>query len=142
MPVLRLSPKPLSSLSVNTNGLTGAGALLGKSVTDLQSDIAIGKGAITGTLKYVTGYTGFSGDTKEQSGHYLATHCTVAEGTTVTAELVGGAIGHAVTLDADGILISRLDDSDMVLVFKSYVDGVLQNTQTFDLSGLALEGAE
>lgn len=107
----------------------------------MQTGIAVGKGSITGTLKYVTGYTGFSGATAEQSGHYLATHVTVAEGTTVTAQLIGGLIDHPVTLDPDGILISRVDNSGMVLVFKSYVDDVLQATETFDLSGLVLEEA-
>lgn len=40
--------------------------LLGKSVTDLQSDIVLGDGEITGALKHVTGYTDFSGDASEQ----------------------------------------------------------------------------
>ncbi len=46
---------------------------LGKSIGDLiEGDVKIGKsGAVTGTLKAVTGYTGFSGTASEQSGHYL-----------------------------------------------------------------------
>ena len=43
-------------------------------MADLQKDIVVSNGAISGTLKYVTGYTGFSGDTSEQSGHYLCIH--------------------------------------------------------------------
>lgn len=128
-------------MTVNTSGLSGAGALLGKSVTDLQSGITIGKGSITGTLKYVTGYTGFSGDVSEQSGHYLATHTVGGEdAATITAELIGGALGHPVTLDADGILISRLTRPDHSLIFRAYdSDGALLNTVTYDLSGLVLE---
>lgn len=34
--------------------------LFDKTVSDLQNDIVIGEDGISGTLKYVTGYTGFS----------------------------------------------------------------------------------
>ena len=49
-------------------------SLLGKELSDLQSGVSVGQDAIAGTLKYVTGYTGFSGDPAEQEGHYLALH--------------------------------------------------------------------
>lgn len=46
--------------------------VLGKAVSDLQEDVVVGEDTITGTLKYVTGYTGFSGDPALQEGNYLA----------------------------------------------------------------------
>ena len=143
MPVLRLSAKPLTSLTADTNGLSGAGALLGKSVTDLQSGVKVGKGSITGTLKYVTGYTGFSGDISEQSGNYLAIHATAGnDASYVTAEFVGGAIDHPQTLDEDGIIICRVTKPDHTLIFRAYdsSDNLL-STVTYDLSGLVLEEA-
>lgn len=47
---------------------------MGLTTSDLQADIEINGTTISGTSNYVTGYTGFSGDTDEQSGNYLALH--------------------------------------------------------------------
>ena len=69
----------------------------------------VGENTISGSLKYVTGYTGFSGDASEQSGHYLALHCESESGAVIKVEIDGGHHG-AVTLDEDGIIIMRLED--------------------------------
>lgn len=82
--------------------------LYGKSVTDLQSNVKIVEGTkVSGTSKYVTGYTQFSSKTEEQSGNYLALHATADEGATIKAQVIGGT-GEEVTLDEDGILVARL----------------------------------
>ena len=54
-------------------------------------------GKVFGTLKYVTGYTGFSGRADEQEGYYLALHyeCEGADSIKV----------NGVTLDEDGLHI-------------------------------------
>ena len=45
----------------------------GKQVSELQTGVQVEGTAITGTLNYVTGYTGFnSSQVEEQSGNYLA----------------------------------------------------------------------
>ena len=90
-----------SDIDVATN-------LLGKVVTDLQEDVAIADGAITGTLHYLDDYTGFSGDPAEQEGNYLVVVCEAQEGDTITAALTNGIHGP-VTLDPDGILIQSRD---------------------------------
>lgn len=121
-----------SDIDVATN-------LLGKVVTDLQEDVAIADGAITGTLHYIDDYTGFSGDPAEQEGNYLVVVCEAQEGDTITATLTNGIHGP-VTLDPDGILIARITDpTTQKLVFTATgADGTTE-TQTFDLSGLVLE---
>lgn len=48
--------------------------LLGKKASDLQKGIFIDDGKVYGTLKYVTDYTGFSGNPDEQQGYYLVLH--------------------------------------------------------------------
>jgi len=119
----------LTGLSVDTDSLTGKD-LLGKSVGDLQSDITIEDGVISGTSTYVTGYEGFSGDVSEQSGNYLALHvASDVEGATLTARLVGG-IHDAVTLDADGIIIFRLNENATGVVLTASKDGYATNTVT------------
>ena len=57
--------------------------LLGKKASDLQKDIFINDGKVYGTLKYVTGYEGFSGDPSEQEGYFLALHFDSDAATTI-----------------------------------------------------------
>ena len=71
--------------------------LFGKVASDLQEGVFIKDGKVFGTLKYVTGYTGFSGLPEEQEGYYLVLHyeCEGADSIKV----------NGVTLDEDGIHI-------------------------------------
>lgn len=97
--------------------------LFGKSVTDLQQNIKIVEGnKVSGTSKYVTGYTGFSSKVEEQSGNYLALHATADEGAVIKAELIGGTSGE-VTLDADGIIVIRLNDNATGVRFTATLNG-------------------
>ena len=98
----------------------------------------VGPEQITGSLKYVTGYTGFSGDVSEQSGHYLVTHSTATDGATIKAKLLGGTTPE-VTLDSDGILITRVTSNDQKLRITASKDGLVTNVKVFDLSALVLE---
>ena len=111
--------------------------LLDKVVSDLQSDIEVSDdNKITGTLKYLTGYTGFSGDPAEQEGNYLAVHASAVEGAVIKAEIIGGDHGE-VTLDEDGILIARIKNNQQVLKFSATTSAGTQ-TILYDLSGLTL----
>lgn len=141
MPVLCLSAKPLISLSADTNGLTGD--LLGKSVGDLQSNVAISGDVVTGTLKYVTGYTGFSGATAEQSGNYLALHFSSTDaGAVITCQMFNGDHpDRVVTLDEDGIIICRVPNNDCVLKVTATVEGTGSTIKTYSFSGLTLTPA-
>lgn len=113
--------------------------LLGKSVTDLQQNVKIGASAITGTSKYVTGYTGFSSKPEEQEGNYLAIHCAAPEADRITVELVGGTKGP-VTLDSDGLIIELLKNTSQKIKVVAY-KGNLTEEKVFSLSGLVLEPA-
>lgn len=109
---------------------------MGKSAEDLQSDVEVGDDAITGTLNYVTDYTGYSGSAELQSGNYLALHATAEAGATITVELLGGTTGP-VTLDTDGISIGRITSTEQSVQFVATKNGMTQ-TRTFALSGLTL----
>ena len=129
----------MTGLSVDAD-ISASVDLLGKHVTDLQSDLAISdEGAITGTLAYLDDYTGFSGDPAEQVGNFMALHCEVEDDpdATITVELVGGVHGP-VTLDEDGIIILLIRSTEQSVKVTASKEGFDDTTQTFDLSGLTL----
>lgn len=98
--------------------------MLGKSVTDLQTGIAIGNDGISGTLKYVTGYTGFSGDPAEQEGNYLALHIDTGEieCDRITIMLVGGDY-PAKDIDlSDNIVVLRIKNTAEQVQIVAYKD--------------------
>ena len=114
--------------------------MLGKNVTDLQSDISVGTNSITGELKYVTGYTGFSGDVSEQSGNYLAFHCASTDADSITVEIMGAVSTKGEqTLDPDGIMIFRVTNPAQKIIVRAYKDGIVGNVQTYTITGLTLD---
>ena len=115
--------------------------LLGKTVNDLQSSIAIGDSAITGTLKYVSDYTGFDGSHPElQVGNFIALHASVPghDDATITVKVT-----NQVTLDpTDNICVLRIaDKATQTITFTASLDGYQTVTKRFTLTGLTCEEA-
>ena len=125
------------SLSVDTD-IPADKDLFGKVIGDLQSGITIGDDGITGTLKYVSDYTGFSGDASLQSGNFLVLHSTTNhDGATITV-----TVTNPVTLDDDGIVVLRVADKDTQTVTISVSkEGYETVTKAYSLSGLTCEAA-
>lgn len=132
------SANVLIGLNTKTVGLSGDVDLIGKTADDLQEDVEVANGAITGTLNYVTGYTGFSGDVAEQSGNYLALKVTAIEGATITVELINGTVGHPVELDEDGMIVLRIANKSTQSVEVVATKDSLSEVQRFSLTGLTL----
>ena len=109
----------------------------------MQSNVAINGDVVTGTLKYVTGYTGFSGDPAEQKGNYLALHFSSEdEGAVITAQMFNGSHpDRIVTLDEDGILICRVPSNDCVIKVTATVEGEGSSIKVYSLAGLTLTPA-
>ena len=113
----------------------------GKSVSDLQSDVVINDDSIAGTLKYVTGYTGFSGDTALQSGNYLAFSLDVPNGATTTLQLLNnGGSGTPVDLGSDDYAVAYIRNKNAKLVVTTTLAGV-SVSKTYSLRLLKLEKA-
>ena len=129
--------KPLIDFSVSPED--GEVNLLGKTVKSLQENIVIGESEITGTLKHVTGYTGFSSNTSEQEGNYLALKVDAdSEDAVVTIELVGGTKGP-VTLDDDMNIVLLIKNKDTQSIKVTVDNGENSTTKTYGLIGLTLE---
>lgn len=105
--------------------------LFGLDCDDLQENIVIGDNAITGTLKHVTDYTGFSSDTSLQNGNFIGLKCESDEGATITV-----TVTNPVTLDNDGMVVLRIADKAQQTITVVAAKGGKTATKTFSLSGL------
>ena len=127
-------------MSVKVDANIGADTdLFGKVVSDLQEDVVVSAEGVSGTLKYIDDYSSAYGS-GENSGYYLALHCTTpgVEGATITSEVIGGVHGP-VTLDEDGIVISRITDKNtQTIEVVAYKDGE-SDSVILDLSDLVME---
>jgi hypothetical protein len=92
---------------------------------------------ITGTLKYVDDYTGFSGDPALQEGNFLVFHAAVPNVDDVT---ITATMDNTSTLDSDGIGVFRVrDKSSQTLTIVASKEGYDSVTKVFSLSGLTCE---
>lgn len=104
--------------------------------------MSVGGQDIAGTLKYVTDYTGFSGDPAEQQGNYLVLHIdTDVEDATIQVELIGGDHGP-VTLDSDRTIILRIKNKFQKIKITASKEGYPTVSKTYTLGGVTLETAE
>lgn len=117
--------------------------LLGKDAGDLQSDIDVTESRISGVLKYVTGYTGFSGNTELQSGNYLALKFEATAGATTTVQLIGAVVNpNPVELDQDMNIVLRIvDPQTQKIKVVSELDDYQTVERVYTLTGLTLEEA-
>lgn len=72
--------------------------LLGKKASDLQEGVFFDDGKVYGKLKWVSNYTGFSGNPNEQNGYYLVLHYECDDATSIKVN------GYVVDPE-DGLLI-------------------------------------
>lgn len=137
---ITVSDNPLAALAMDFD-IADSVDLLGKKASDLQTDMAVdGQRKVSGTSKYVTGYTGFSSKTAERKGNYMAFHISVGElviGTNVTVK------ANNVTMDPDGLMVIRFKDdikNGYVYVTAS-ADGHPSVTKIFDLASVVRQAA-
>lgn len=109
--------------------------LFGKTVNDLQSDVSIESGVVSGTLNYIDDYTS-AGFDMSQGNHFLVVKATSATGATTTSTIDG----RTVTLDSDGILVLQMTEAKKALdlIFNSTLPNGDKNTVKVKLSGLTL----
>lgn len=101
-------------LTIPSQGQT----LYGKRVSSLiGDDVKVYEdGTVTGTLKHVTGYTGFNeADPEEQEGYFFPFHLTKS-GTTMTFKKNGTASKEGIPWEADNVFRVTASDTFEVLV--------------------------
>lgn len=121
---------PLSNYTLDVD-IADSVDLLGKKASDLQEGVYIVDGKFYGKLKQVIGYTGFSGDPKEQEGYYVVFHVAKEGADTIKV--------NGVTLDSDGIHIMLLKNRVKPTATVEIIDGDDHYIDKLDFSGLTLE---
>lgn len=86
---------------------------------------------VVGTLKYVTGFTGFSNSASEQEGNFLALNVTASEGATLTVSGLNKAKVQ------DNLVVVRITDKTKPIVITASKSGQ-SSTKELDLNGLTL----
>lgn len=115
--------------------------LLGKYASDLQKDVAVSVNNILGTLKYVTDYTGFSGDPELQEGNYLA--IKVVDNVDADHYTIAFAGRKDTTMDPDLTHVQRFPTPIPYVTITGYdANGKVLDRVIFDTSQLVLEPAE
>ena len=112
----------------------------GKTVSDLQTGVSVSDSDITGTLHYVTGYTGFNGtEPSEQEGNYLALKFTPKTWDGIlTVELVGGTKGPVTLSEGDAFCVFRIANNTQSIKVE-FTDGDNDYSKTYALTDLTLE---
>ncbi len=119
-------------------------SVLGYTVSNLQSDVVVNSNEITGTLAYVTDFTGFSGDPELQKGNFLAlSFDSDPAADKMTVQLMGAQVTpNEIELDADKDCVLRITNKDtQSIIFRAYKGGEVTR-RTYKLSSLVLEPAE
>ena len=112
--------------------------LLGKKAKELQTDVQVNEDSISGTLNYVTGYTGFnSSNPLEQEGNFLALKFEAKPGTKITVELIGGTKGP-VALDDDMNIVLLIKDNETQKVKVTAIKDEAVEERIYDLTELIL----
>lgn len=116
------------------------GDALGKTVSELQENIQIVGNKITGKLKKVTGFSGFSTSPDEQEGHYLVTSVYAPEGATVKFKIEGGKAAEKTLDPTDHQIIWKISSTSqkptLTITYKNQT-----GTIAYDLSGLTLDSS-
>ena len=137
---ITVSDNPLAALAMDFDIAVDTD-LLGKVVGDLQSNMAVdADGHVTGTSKYVTGYTGYSSKASEKKGNFVAFHVAVGDlviGTSVNIKC------NNVSLDPDGLFVMRFVDGakKQKAIITASKDGHESFTRMFDFSDVVRQSA-
>lgn len=129
------------AINITVAAMEPTATILGQTVSDLQTNVAVADNEITGALKYVENFTEYSTEVTQQEGNFLALHFTCdVEGATVTTELLGST-DAAKPLDADMNAVYRVTNATTQSIKVTATKDKDSLTKTFSLSKLELATA-
>ena len=111
---------------------------LGVKASQMQSNIVVADGAITGTLKFIQGGIAGAGPLAGDGNFMFLKFVDPNEADKVEVGLVPSEGTGFVELDPDMNAVMKVTATTQLFEVKTTVDGVVK-TQIFDLSGLTLE---
>lgn len=116
--------------------------VLGKTVSDLQSNIAISQnstgGTVGGNSNYVTEFYQYSNNVSLQSGNYLAAKVIAPDIDNVTVTVTGA--GAVPSGNNDGVYVFRITDTSTdTITITASATGYDTVTKVYSLSDLVLE---
>lgn len=116
--------------------------ILGKNVSEFQSDIQIKDDKITGTLNYIEGFTEFNGsDPTEQEGNYLFLNFKDTVADKIESKLIGGKHDRYVDCTSDKWMLYLISESCTAIQLKlTKGENVIE--KTLDISDLTLTPRE
>ena len=116
--------------------------ILGKNVSEFQSDIQIKDDKITGTLNYIEGFTEFNGsDPTEQEGNYLFLNFKDTVADKIESKLIGGKHDRYVDCTSDKWMLYLVTASCTGVEVKlTKGENVIE--KTLDISDLTLSPNE
>ena len=112
--------------------------ILGKNVSEFQSNIQIEDDKVTGTLNYIEGFTEFNGsDPTEQEGNYLFLNFKDTVADKIESKLVGGKSEKFIDCTSDKWMLYLVSESCTAIQLKlTKGENVIE--KTLDISDLTL----
>ena len=112
--------------------------ILGKNVSEFQSNIQITDNKVTGTLNYIEGFTEFNGsDPTEQEGNYLFLNFKDTVADKIESKLVGGKSEKFIDCTSDKWMLYLISESCTAVQLKlTKGENVIE--KTLDISDLTL----
>lgn len=123
---------------INVQAEKASAEYLGVKASQMQSNIVVADGAITGTLKFIQGGIAGAGPLAGDGNFMFLKFVDPNESDSVEVGLVPTQGTGFVELDSDMNAVFKIASTEQLLEVKTTVDGVTK-TQVFDLSGLTLE---
>lgn len=98
-------------------------------------------GVISGTLNYVTGYTGFSNKVDEQSGNYIALDIAPKSGfpESLTVEVKNETSGPSKLLQSDHQAVLKIKDTNKQSILIKATNKGATETKEYLLTGVTLK---
>ena len=116
--------------------------ILGKNVSEFQSNIQIQDNKITGTLNYIEGFTEFNGsDPTEQEGNYLFLNFKDTVADKIECKLIGGKSGKFIDCTSDKWMLYWITEACTAVEVKLTKGGNVIE-KTLDISDLTLTPRE